>query len=49
VMISHTKVALGGQAPRWVARVAIGSSSVRDEDITTLINEINAVLDEVVQ
>ena len=49
VMISHTQVPVDGEASRWVARVAIGSSGVRDEDITTLIDEINAVLDEVVQ
>lgn len=57
VMISHTSVpvqdGIGGVEDRWLARVAVGASSVRVEDIDELIKEIVAVLDmdgeEVVQ
>jgi aromatic-L-amino-acid decarboxylase len=48
VMISHTRVPINGEQ-RWVARVAIGSSGVTSMHIEMLIEEINAVLSEVVE
>lgn len=50
VMISHTVVPLADEdgeiADRWVARVAVGSSSVRQQDIDELIKEIRDGLDD---
>jgi len=48
VLISHTIVPLmnesGEKNDCWVARVAIGSSSVKEQDVQTLIDEIQSVL-----
>lgn len=53
VMISHTVAPIaddsGQKRERYVARVAIGASGVRREDIDVLIGEIDAALGEVVQ
>lgn len=48
VMISHTRVAINDE-PRWVARVAIGSSTVSERHIDLLIEEIGTALREVIQ
>lgn len=48
VMVSHTRVPVGGE-PRWVARVAVGSSFASEQSIKLLIDEIDAVLPEVVE
>lgn len=48
VMISHTRVRVGDQQ-RWVARIAVGASGVTQAHIRLLIEEINAVLLEVVE
>ena len=49
VMISHTSVPIGDHAgtkrDRWLARVAVGSSTVMPKDIESLIKEILLVLD----
>lgn len=48
VMISHTRVSVNAE-PRWVARVAVGSSGATGAHIELLIDEINAALAEVVE
>ena len=48
VLITQTRVRYQGN-PRWVARVAIGASSVRQHHLDRLIEEIDAVLAEVIE
>ncbi len=49
VMISHTVVPIADESceieDRWVARVAVGSTGARRQDINELIKEIGHVLD----
>lgn len=48
VLITQTRVPVGGQL-RWVARVAVGASSVERRHIEMLIGELRSALDVVVE